>query len=307
MKKLTKGNTPPVAKCLPAPTHAKHIKACIFCIAAFLSFCFYKASAQEIPLKIPASSLGQRIEQDFGLGTISVKYYRPNTKGRKIFNGMEPYGAVWRTGANNATVVTLTDTIQAEGHTLLPGKYSLFCIPNADEWTIIFNKNANQWGAYAYNEKDDVLRFKVKPATLHQKVETLTIQFAEVHQTDCIMQILWENTAINIKLTADVDNRIMANIEEAMKGEKKPYYMAAIWCYNHNRNIPQALAWMQEADKQQPNAFNIKYWVARLQLKNGDKQAAITAAKEGLKLATDEKDQEYIRMNKEVLQDAEKK
>ena len=80
-------------------------------------------------LKIPASSLGQRIEQDFGLGVISIKYYRPNTKGRKIFNGMEPYGIVWRTGANNATVVTLTDTVQVEGHTLAPGSYSLLAYP----------------------------------------------------------------------------------------------------------------------------------------------------------------------------------
>lgn len=307
MRKQILGNTPPVADGLTSPISLPAVKMIIFVVATIVSLCFYKANAQEMPFKIPAASLGQRIEQDFGLGTISIKYYRPNTKGRKIFNGMEPYGAVWRTGANNATVVTLTDTIQAEGHTMLPGKYALFCIPNADEWTIIFSKNVNQWGAYSYDEKDDVLRFKVKPTTLPAKVETLTIQFAEVHQTDCILQIQWENTGINIKLTADVDNRIMANIEEAMKGEKKPYYMAAIWCYNHNRNIPQALAWMKEADKQQPNAFNIKYWVARLELKNGNKQAAIAAANEGLKLATAEKDQEYIRMNKEVLQEAEKK
>lgn len=65
-------------------------------------------NAQEIKMKIPASSTGQRIGQDFGLGVILVGYYRPNTKGRKIFGGMEPYGAVWRTGANNATVIKLT-------------------------------------------------------------------------------------------------------------------------------------------------------------------------------------------------------
>lgn len=307
MKQQFTGNTPPAADCVASPIKPQAIKTAIFLLMFFASICFYKANAQELPFKIPAASLGQRIEQDFGLGTITVKYYRPNTKGRKIFNGMEPYGVVWRTGANNATVITLTDTIQAEGHTLLPGTYSLFSIPGATEWTIIFNKNANQWGAYSYDEKDDVLRFKVKPVTLPKKVETLTIQFADVHQTDCIMQILWENTGVNIKLTTDVDNRIMANIEEAMKGEKKPYYMAAIWCYNHNRNIPQALAWMQEMDKQQPKATNVKYWMARLSLKDGDKQAAIAYAKEGLKLATDEKDQEYTRMNKEALQDAEKK
>jgi len=255
-------------------------------------------------MKIPAASPGQRIEQDFGLGAISVKYYRPNTKGRKIFNGMEPYGIVWRTGANNATVITTTDTVTVEGSTLAPGTYSLFSIPGADEWTIIFSKNPNQWGAYAYDEKQDVLRVKVKPAKLQSKIETLTIQFADVHEEDCLLQILWENTGVNVHLHTNVVDRIAANIQEAMKGEKKPYYMGAIWYYNHNRNLPQALAWMQEADKASPNAYNMKYWLGRLYLKTGDKAAAIASAKEGLKLATDEKNAEYIRLNIEVLHDA---
>jgi hypothetical protein len=280
------------------------MKRYLFCLVAFISFNFYNAGAQELKGKIPASSSGQRIEQDFGLGTISIKYYRPNTRGRKIFNGIEPYGIVWRTGANNATVITLTDTVQVEGHTVAPGSYSLFSIPDANEWTIIFNKNINQWGAYSYDEKQDLFRFKVKPTKLDNKVETLTIQFAEVHEEDCLLQVLWENTGIDIHLKTDVDNRIMANIEEAMTGEKKPYYMSAIWCYNHNRNLDQALSWMQEANKTQPQAYNVKYWLARLQLKTGDKKSAIISANDGLRLASAENNAEYIRMNKEVLQDA---
>jgi hypothetical protein len=288
----------------PSDSKLPTMKTFLFCLFALISFNLYTAQAQELRLKIPAASPGQRIEQDFGLGVISVSYYRPNTKGRKIFNGMEPYGIVWRTGANNATVVKLTDTIQVEGHTLAPGAYSLFSIPGANEWTIIFNKNINQWGAYAYDEKQDLLRFKVKPTKLDKKVETLTIQFADVHLQDCLLQILWENTGINLHLTTDVDNRIMANIQEAMKGERKPYYMSAIWYYNHNKNTNQALSWMQEADKAQPQAYNIKYWLARLQLKTGDKKSAILSANEGLKLAAAKNNAEYIRLNKEVLYDA---
>ncbi|MEO6850079.1 MAG: DUF2911 domain-containing protein, partial [Mucilaginibacter sp.] len=245
------------------PTPHKTLKVFAFFLFMLASFSFCSAGAQELKMKIPASSLGQRIEQDFGLGVISIKYYRPNTNGRKIFVGMEPYGVVWRTGANNATVITLTDTIQVEGHTIPAGSYSLFSIPGADEWTIIFNKNINQWGAYSYDEKQDFLRFKVNPTKLDNKVETLTIQFAEVHQDHCLLQILWENTGISLHLSSNVNDRIMANILEAMKGEKKPYYMSAIWCYNHNRNLAQALSWMQEADKAQPQAYNIKYWLAK--------------------------------------------
>ena len=280
------------------------MKTVIFCFIALISFSFYCTQAQELRLKIPAASSGQRIEQDFGLGVISVKYYRPNIKGRKIFGGMEPYGVVWRTGANNATVVTFTDSIQVEGHAVAPGSYALFTIPGAVDWTIIFNTNIGQWGAYAYDQKQDLFRFKVKSTKLLSKVETLTIQFAEVHEEDCLLQMQWENTGINLHLKTDVDNRIMANIQEAMKGEKKPYYMSAVWCYNHNRNLSQALDWMQEADKAQPDGFNVKYWLARLQLKTGDKKSAIISANEGLRLASAQNNAEYIRMNKEVLRDA---
>lgn len=280
------------------------MKVSLFYFLVLISLNLYNASAQELKGKIPAASPGQLIEQEFGLGTISVKYYRPNTKGRKIFGGIEPYGIVWRTGANNATVVTLTDTIQVEGHILAPGAYSLFSIPGPDEWTIIFNKNTNQWGAYSYDEKQDLLRFKVKPIKLAARIETLTIQFADVREDNCLLQILWENTGIYLRLKTDVDRHVLANIQEAMKGDNKPYYMSAIWYYNHGQDIKQALAWMEEANKAQPQAFNVKYWLARIQLKAGDKKSAIISASEGLKLASAQNRPEYIRMNKEVLHDA---
>jgi len=281
----------------------KTMKKITLCLFTFITLNFYNAGAQELKGKIPAASPGQVIEQDFGLGMISVKYYRPNTKGRKIFGGIEPYGIVWRTGANNATVITLTDTIQIEGHKVAPGSYSLFSIPDANEWTIILNKKIDQWGAYSYDEKQDLLRFKTKPTRLNGKVETLTIQFADVHEEDCLLQILWENTGINLLIKTDVVSRVWANIQEAMKSEKKPYF-AAVWCYNHNVHLDQALIWIQEADKAQPNTYSTKYWLAKLQLKTGDKKSAIVSANEGLRLATVQKNAEYIRMNKEVLHDA---
>src|SRR5215470_2077721 len=88
-------------------------------------------------LKIPQPSTSQTIEQDFGLGQISITYSRPNVKGRKIFGETEPYGLVWRTGANAATKIKLTDTIMMEKHQVLPGEYALFTIPGPKEWTVI--------------------------------------------------------------------------------------------------------------------------------------------------------------------------
>src|ERR1700749_3794262 len=149
----------------------------IFLPALLFSAIVYSSATYAQDFKIPQPSTTQKIEQDFGLGTISVTYSRPNAKGRKIFNGMEPYGTVWRTGANNATVLKLTDTVTIAGNVVPAGEYSLFTIPGKDDWTIILNKTARQWGAYSYDEKQDLLRFKVKATGLEHPVETFTIAF----------------------------------------------------------------------------------------------------------------------------------
>jgi len=273
-------------------------------LIVLLAGCVVSASAQD--LKIPQPSTLQRIEQDFGLGQIAVSYSRPNVKGRKIFDGMEPYGTVWRTGANWATRIKLTDTFNVEGHQLIPGEYGFFTIPGANEWTIIFNKIANQWGAYSYDSTKDVLRFKVKSDRLDKKMETLTFQFANTTNEHCELRLLWENTAFSIHFDTDVDARVTANIDQAMQGEKKPYYFASIYYYNHNKDMKKALAWISEQEKAQPQADNVKYWKARIQLKMGDKAGAIATATEGLKLAQESSDQEYTRLNKEVLAEAKK-
>lgn len=84
----------------------------------------------------------------------------PNVKGRKIFGGLEPYGKVWRTGANSATVITFSDDVTIEGNKVPAGEYALFTIPNATEWTIILNKTSKQWGAYEYKPADDFYALK---------------------------------------------------------------------------------------------------------------------------------------------------
>src|SRR6478672_9030673 len=273
-------------------------------IAAALGLCAAGASAQD--LKIPEPSTAQRIEQEFGLGKITVTYSRPNTKGRKILGEIEPYGLVWRTGANAATKIKLTDTLTMEKHQLLPGEYALFTIPGPNEWTVILNQTAQQWGAYSYDSTKDVLRFKVKPGKLDKKMETFTIQFANAFVDHGDLQLSWENTVVSLRLETDVDARVMANIDELMKGDKKPYYFASIYYYNHDKDMKKALSWINEADKNSPDAYNIKYWKARIQLKIGDKAGAIESANQGLKLAIAEPSAEYIRLNNEVLAEAKK-
>lgn len=257
-------------------------------------------------ISMPAASSGQTVIQDFGLGKITVKYSRPNTKGRMIFGKMEPYGAVWRTGANSATVISFTDDVTFAGKPVPAGEYALFTIPGKDEWTVILNKTTKQWGAYDYKEAEDFLRVKVKAATLKEKVETFGISFTNVFPTKATLQLDWETTSLKVDLTTEVDAKVMASIDEAMKGEKKPYFAAAQYYYENGKDLNKALEWMNAAEIADPKGPWTKLWKGRMQLKNGDKKGAAESAAAGIKLATEANIPEYVRLNTELLMQAKK-
>ncbi|WP_316815648.1 DUF2911 domain-containing protein [Pedobacter nyackensis] len=257
-------------------------------------------------LKMPQASTSQTVSQNFGLGKITLNYSRPNVKGRKIFGAMEPYGAVWRTGANSATIISFTDPVKIDGKELPAGEYGLFTIPGKSEWTVIFNKGSKQWGSYEYKESDDVLRVKVKPINLKDKVETFTIQFADVYPTSAKLQLMWENTAINVELTTEIDATVMASIDEAMKGDKKPYFQAAQYYFSNGKDLNKALEWVNAAEAADDKAPWIKLWKGRIQMKMGDKAGAAKTAEAGLKSATEMKNAEYVRLHTELLKEAKK-
>ena len=251
--------------------------------------------------KMPQPSSGQTIIQDFGLGQITVKYSRPNTKGRKVFGELEPYGAVWRTGANGATTIAFSEAVTLEGKPVPAGEYALFTIPGKDEWTVILNKVTKQWGAYEYKEAEDFLRIKVKPVTTKEKTETFAINFINVLPTKGQLQLAWENTAVVINMATEIDAKVMTGIDEAMKGEKKPYMQSAIYYFENGKDLNKALEWMNAAEAADPKAPWVKLWKGRMQLKSGDKKGAAVTAEAGIKAATVMNNQEYIRLNTELL------
>jgi hypothetical protein len=272
-------------------------------LLALSLYCLFDNSAQA-QLKMPQVSSSQTLIQEFGLGSVTVKYSRPNIKGRKVFSELAPIGEVWRTGANSVTTLSFSDDINLEGQAVKAGEYALLTIPGKESWTIILNKGTKQWGAYAYKEADDVLRFMVKPSKLKDKLETFTISFSDVTPTSAKLNLLWETTQVSIEMTTDVDSKVMASIDEAMKGERKPYMQAAVYYYDNGKDLSKALAWMNAiapADQKTP-WYN--YWKAKIQLKLGDKAAAIASAKTGLEIAETMKIAEYVRLNKAVLAQA---
>ena len=271
---------------------------------AVILFCSTAIYAQN--LKMPAPSSTQSVTQEFGLGSIKLTYARPSVKGRKIFGGLVPYNEVWRTGANSATLLHFSDDVKIEGNTLSAGEYGLFTIPGQTEWTIILNKDSKQWGAYEYKKENDVLRIKVKPEKLPSKKETFTIAFDDVMPTSLKLTLAWENVSVPVKITTEVDEKVMANIEEAMKGEKKPYFQAAYYYFENGKDLKKALEWATLADAASPKAPWVKLLKAKIQLKTGDKKGAAATAQEGVRVATEIKNPEYIRLHSNLLAEAKK-
>lgn len=137
-----------------------------------------------------------QVSKDINGTKITIDYSQPSKRGREVFGVLEKYGKVWRTGANESTWIELSKDVKVEGESLAAGKYGLFTIPGKDEWTIIFNKKWDGWGAYEYNEENDVLRVKVKPASTDEVVETFTIDINEAG--DVILA--WDQTKVQFAI-----------------------------------------------------------------------------------------------------------
>lgn len=139
------------------------------------------------------------VMQQVGLTDVKIFYGRPGVKGRTIWGKLVPYDAVWRAGANEATKITFSTDVVIEGKKLKKGSYSFFTIPGKKEWTIIFNKVADQWGAFEYNESQDALRVKVK-AEKGNWQEWLAYTITKVNDTSAIIRLEWEKLRVPVKV-----------------------------------------------------------------------------------------------------------
>ena len=139
------------------------------------------------------------IKQQVGLTDVQILYGRPGVKGRTIWGKLVPYDAVWRAGANEATKITFSTDVTIEGKKLKKGSYSFFTIPGKKEWTLIFNKVADQWGAFEYNESQDALRIKVKTEKGSWQ-EWLLYTITKVSDSSAVIRLEWEKLKIPFKV-----------------------------------------------------------------------------------------------------------
>ena len=169
-------------------------------LSVYSSGCNHQAdSNDDVPVgnrKSPISISSVKYEGTY----IKVVYGQPYRKDRTIFGEWEPYGEVWRTGANEATEITFTDAVFMANHVVEAGTYALFTIPNEDRWTIILNNNLGQWGAFDYDESFDYLRFDVPTQSIDPPQEAFTIDFSEPYRSETMLSLAWDVVKVEIPI-----------------------------------------------------------------------------------------------------------
>ncbi len=267
-------------------------------LATVAFFCIAIASTAQV--RLPQPSPTQTIKQDFGMGSIELTYSRPNAKGRKIYGDLVPYNKLWRTGANAATKIVFTDAVEIGGKKLDSGTYVFYTIPGIDSWEIVLNKGLKNWGTDGYKDAEDVVRFKVEPMSMKARQETFTMQFADVKPESCSLNIMWEKTIVTIPITTNIKDRLRAQIDAAMLTDKKPYWQAAQFYNEYDKNLSKALDNVNKALEGNDKAFYMWLYKAKIQKEMGDKEGAMTSSKRSLELAKEAKNDDYVKMNQDL-------
>ncbi|MEO6831070.1 MAG: DUF2911 domain-containing protein [Chitinophagaceae bacterium] len=277
-------------------------KSVLLSLAAATMFTF---TAQAQSIKTPAPSPGETVKQAFGLGDITLDYSRPLARGRVIFGDLVPYNAIWRTGANSATKITFSDDVTFEGKAVKAGTYAFYTIPGKTSWEVMLTTDLVLGANVAdYPASQEVIRVKVQPVHLDNMVESFTMNLDKVAATSAILQLSWEHTMVPINITTEIDARITKEIEKAMSPkDTRPYFQAANYYYENDKDLKQALAWSDKAIDQNP-AYYVVHLKAKIQMKMKDYKGAILTAEKSKALAEAGKSADYVRLNEKLIEKA---
>jgi len=257
----------------------------------------------------PQPSTSSKMEQTVGLTNVSVSYSRPSAKGRAIFGELVPFEKIWRTGANQNTIVSFSDYVMIDGVKIPAGDYALYTKPMEDTWEVYLYSETKNWGTPAkWDDSKVVLTTKVKSLPTSMPVELFTIMVNNTSNNDGEIMLLWENTMVKIPFIVPTEEKTMASIKETLAGSDiKPgdYYQAASYYYESNLDVKKAKEWIDKAVEL--TSESPRFWYLRKQAlitaKSGDKALAIKIATQSLELAKEEKNLDYVNSNKQSIKE----
>ena len=233
----------------------------------------------ETPQPNPKATLTQRV----GLTDVTISYSRPSVKGRAIWGELVPMDKPWRTGANQATTITLSDDVTVEGQKLAAGTYAIVTFPGKDEWTVAFNSDTKLWFQTEYDAAKDVLRVKAKPEAAPM-VETLQIGFPTVTATGAVLAIEWEKLRVPVKIGVEVDGKLAKSLAAAEASAWQSPLMTARYYFEQRQDRPTAWKWLDKSIAANRNWANVSR-KARFLAEEGKTAEAVKAGEEALVLA----------------------
>ncbi|GAA6767834.1 DUF2911 domain-containing protein [Flavobacterium sp. CGRL1] len=260
--------------------------------------------AVEAQVKTPQASPKAYIKQTVGLTDVEVTYSRPGARGRAVFGNLVPFGKLWRTGANENTIINFSDDVVIDGKTLKKGKYAIYTIPKIESWEVIFYLSTDNWGLPEnWNDQYVVLRTTVKEDALPTPVETFTIGINGLDPNFAYLEMAWENSHVALKFEVPTAKTAVASIEKTLAGPTwNDYFASAQYLFSSNGNIETARTYV---DKALDMSTEKPYYVTRLksliQAKQGDKKGAVETAKASLAAAEAANNQDYVKMNKDSI------
>jgi hypothetical protein len=249
------------------------IIAVVLCVVFIVGL----AGAQSAP-RVPRVSQGAMVKQIVGLSDVSVTYHRPGVKGRQIWGNVVKYGEAWRAGANEPTLVTLSDEATIGGKKLAAGTYRLVVLPaEKGDWTVIFNSDVKNWGSI-YEAKYDTLKIAVKPETVPM-TEWMTFSFEDPTANSVKLALTWEKVRLNVPIEFNTLAKVQASL-----GTWQLLASAARFAVDNDLYPAEAMGWADRSLALERNPRNLQV-KAELLAKAGKTAEAITLGEEALKMA----------------------
>ena len=267
----------------------------------------------EAQVKTPQPSPKSTLNQVVGLTDVTIEYSRPSAKGRPVFGDLVPFGRLWRTGANQNSMVTFSEDVVIKGATLKKGKYAIFTTPKADMWEVIFYTDTDNWGTPDVWDANKVaVLVNVDPVALNNAVESLTISIGNLTNDSATIDIAWEKTMVSVKFEVPTKKAAMASIEKTLAGPTAgDYYSSGVYLFQSNGDLNKALEYVNKAISMVKPGDDVPFWQLRqkslIQAKLGDKSGAIATAKLSVAGAEKAKNNDYVKMNNDSIKEWSKK
>jgi hypothetical protein len=271
--------------------------------AAVLVVAFLAGASNGADLKLPRPSQKAQVMQTVGLTNVTITYSRPGVKGRVIWGELVPYDKVWRTGANEATSISFSTDVKVNGNPLKSGTYSLHTIPTKDEWTVIFNTKADQWGSYAYNDSADALRIKVKPQS-HEFTEWMQFSLPAIAFEKATIALDWEKLRVPFEVEVNTIEQGLTNARAAMASlapdDHQTAFRCASFAFQSNTALGEARQWVDKSISIKETWLNLRL-KADMLAKDGKSSEAIEFAQRAIeKGRQDAPPEEVTKIEKQV-------